>query len=86
MKEVVSISLGSRKQDFEFSTVFLGQSLKVRRLGTDGSLAKAEKLLKLWERRADVIGLGVLKDDYRAGSHRFVDDDSVRLKLSLIHI
>ncbi len=80
MKEVVSISLGSRKQDFEFSTVFLGQSLKVRRLGTDGSLAKAEKLLKLWERRADVIGLGVLKDDYRAGSHRFVDDDSVRLK------
>ena len=29
MKTVISISLGSKKQDFEFTTTFLGQRLKV---------------------------------------------------------
>ena len=46
MKNVISISLGSSSQDFEFTTRFLGQQLHVRRLGTDGSMAKAVKLLQ----------------------------------------
>ena len=80
MKLVVSISLGSRKQDFEFTTRFLGETLTVRRFGTDGSVSKAEKLLKQWARQADVIGLGVHKDSYRADGRRFVDADSARLQ------
>ncbi len=59
MKNVVSISLGSRKQDFEFTTPFLGRRLHVRRLGTNGSVAQAVKLLKQWDEQADAIGLGL---------------------------
>jgi hypothetical protein len=46
----------------------LGEEIQVKRLGTDGSLAKAGKLIKSWDKRADAIGLGVLKDRYKAGA------------------
>jgi predicted amino acid dehydrogenase len=85
MKTVIGISLGASAQDFEFSTVFLGHRLLVRRLGTNGSTAKAERLLKRWDKQADAIGLGVLKDSYRAGAHRFVEKDSARLKAVATH-
>ena len=80
VKTVVGISLGSSAHDFEFNTHFLGARLQVRRLGTDGSLAKATKLLKYWDQRAAAIGLGVLKDGYKAGAYKFVDADSALLK------
>ena len=41
MKSVVGISLGTAAQDFEFTATFLGEKMHVRRLGTDGSTAKA---------------------------------------------
>jgi predicted amino acid dehydrogenase len=80
MKTVVGISLGASDQDFKFNTPFLGQQLAVHRVGTNGSMAKAARLLKTWESRADVIGLGVIKDHYEAGAHRFVEKDSARLR------
>jgi predicted amino acid dehydrogenase len=79
MKTVISISLGSKNQDFEFTTSFLGQKLHVQRVGTDGSSARASKLLRHWERHADAIGLGVVKDSYRIGAQRLIDADSSRL-------
>ena len=41
MKTVISISLGSKSQDFEFTTNFLGQKLKVQRVGTEAPAAAA---------------------------------------------
>ena len=41
MKTVVGISLGASDQDFAFTTPFLGETLQVRRLGTNGSTARA---------------------------------------------
>ncbi len=79
MKHVVSISLGHRDQDFEVKTTFMGQRMQLSRVGTDGSTAKATKLLKHWERQADAIGLGVLKDSYNVGAKRYVDKDSKHL-------
>ncbi len=80
MKTVIGISLGASAHDFEFTTTLAGVQLQVKRLGTDGSLAKAAKLIKYWDKRADAIGLGLLKDRYKAGAHRFIDKDSARLK------
>ena len=80
MKSVVGISLGTAAQDFEFTATFLGEKMHVRRLGTDGSTAKAAALIKQWDKKADAIGLGVLKDRYKAGAHRFVEKDSAKLK------
>ena len=80
MKRVVSISLGTDDQDFEFNARFLRRNFHVRRFGTNGSTAKAVKLLKHWEQHADAIGLGVVKDSYSVGSQRYVEKDSARLK------
>ncbi len=80
MKTVVGISLGASDQDFKFKLSFLGQQLAVHRAGTNGSIARAARLLRSWDARADVIGLGVIKDRYQAGAHRFVEKDGERLK------
>ena len=80
MKRVLSISLGSSRQDFEFTTRFLGRQLSVRRLGTDGSAAKAARLLKKLEPEADVIGIGLARDSYSVGAHRFVDKEAAQMK------
>ena len=79
MKNVISISLGASHQDFEFTAQFLGEPMKVRRLGTDGSVAKAEKLLKQWDGQADAIGLAVVKDGNGGGWLRQEAQDAARL-------
>lgn len=78
MKHAVGISLGASHQDFEFSTRFLGERIRVRRLGTDGSSAQARKLLKHWGGRCDAIGLGLVPDS-GAGARRFVDTDAAQM-------
>ena len=62
MKNIVSISLGSAAQNFDLQTRFMGQLMRVRRLGTGGSAAKAVTLLQRWEPQADALGLGVARD------------------------
>ena len=85
MKTVVGISLGSRRQDFQFRTGFLGQRIDVRRIGTDGSTAKASKLLRKWDKQADAIGIGVGGDNYSVGNHRFIDKEAARIKRNASH-
>ncbi|MCI1190858.1 dehydrogenase [Calidifontimicrobium sp. SYSU G02091] len=68
MKTVVGISLGSSRQDFEFTTRFLGQRLNVRRIGTNGSIARALKLVKQWDGQAAAIGVGLVKDSDGLGA------------------
>jgi predicted amino acid dehydrogenase len=86
MKKVIGVSLGAKDQDFEFSARFLGQRFNVRRLGTNGSTAKAVKLLKHWEQHADALGLGVVKDSYTVGARRYIEKDSTRMKEAVTRI
>ena len=86
MKNVISISLGASSQDFEFSTTFLGTRLRVRRLGTDGSTAKAIKLLEHWDGQADAIGLGVAKDSHGLGARRLIERDSMRMQRAVTRV
>ena len=79
MKTAVGISLGSGEHNFEFETDFLGQRVKVWRLGTDASTTKTVKLLKAWERHADAIGIAVVKDKYALPSRRDIDRDVSQL-------
>jgi len=86
MKTAVGISLGAGDQDFAFDTRFLGHRFRVRRLGTNGSTAKAVKLLRHWQDHADAIGLGVVKDSYTVGSRRYVEKDSARMKAAVTRV
>lgn len=86
MKRVVGISLGSSAQDFAFKARFLGKPLDVRRIGTNHSVTRAEKLLRRWEREADVIGVGVAKETFTIGSQRFVDREAARLTAAVTRV
>jgi predicted amino acid dehydrogenase len=80
MKNVIGISLGAGSSDFQFVTTFLGEKLRVRRFGTDGSVAKAVALLRQWDTRADAIGLGAVKDSHSLGAQRFIERDAARMR------
>jgi predicted amino acid dehydrogenase len=80
MKNIVSISLGSASNNFDVQTSFMGKALRVRRLGTDGSVSKAVSLLRQWEPKADALGLGVARDSYSVAGKRYADADSIALK------
>jgi predicted amino acid dehydrogenase len=61
-RQVVAISLGEAAQDFAFTTPFLGQMLHVQRLGSDGKLAQAQRLVRAWDAKADAFAIGLGAD------------------------
>ena len=79
MKKVVTVTLGSSKQDFEFKTEFLGQSFSVRRLGADMDTGKAWELMRRQQASADAIGLGEISDHYHVGLRTIINKDTQHL-------
>lgn len=79
MKKVVTVTLGSSKQDFEFKTEFLGQQFSVRRLGADNDTGKAWELMRRQQATADAIGLGEISDHYQVGLRTVVSKETQRL-------
>ncbi len=80
MKTVVSISLGPSDLDYDLETEFLGQKIRVIRVGTDNSVERAELAIKEWEPKADVIGLGMVRDHYQVGTRTIKHDTTRRLE------
>jgi predicted amino acid dehydrogenase len=79
MKKVVTVTLGSSKQDFEFKTEFLGQNFSVRRLGADQDTGKAWELMRRQQTTADAIGLGEISDHYHVGLRTVTNKETERL-------
>jgi hypothetical protein len=79
MKKVVTVTLGSSKQDFEFKTEFLGQSFSVKRMGADDDTGKAWELMRRQQATADAIGLGEIGDHYQVGLRTVVNKETQRL-------
>lgn len=67
MKKIVSINLGSSKNNYEFETEFLGQQFNIQRFGADGDMDKAATMLLQWDKEADAIGIGGVKFPYGMG-------------------
>jgi hypothetical protein len=57
-KEVVSVSLGSSARNHEVEVELLGQKFKIKRIGTDGDLKKAKRMIKDLDGNVDAFGLG----------------------------
>ena len=79
MKKVVTISLGSSKQDFSFETDFLGHRFQVKRLGADDDTTKAWELMRRHQVTADAIGLGEIGDHWQVGQSTVVNKETKRL-------
>ena len=80
MKNVISISLGSTSLDFDIRARFLGQDMRLRRLGADGNVARALKLVRQWDGRADAIGIGLARDSHHLGAPHAVGAQGERLQ------
>ena len=80
MKTVVSISLGKDALDYDFKTEFLGQQFRVVRIGTNNDVKRAEKLLREWQSKANVIGLGRVREHYSVGTRNFIQKSTKSLE------
>lgn len=79
MKQVVSVSLGSPRRDFEVEIEVPGCRLLVRRVGTGGDLRRAGDLLESLDGKVDALGLGGVNFYLRAGRRRYWLQDGARL-------
>jgi len=79
MKKVVTVTLGSSKQDYEFQTEFLGHTYTVRRMGADQDTGKAWELMRRQQAMADAIGLGEISDHYIVGLRTIENKETKRL-------
>ena len=67
MKEIVSINFGESRNDYEIEAEFLGKKFNIKRIGVDGDIEKAAELVRYWDGKADIIGLGHIKFAYTVG-------------------
>ncbi|MBO8136614.1 MAG: quinate 5-dehydrogenase [Desulfotomaculum sp.] len=79
MKRVVSVSLGSARRDQQIKLELLGETVLIERLGTDGSIDEAEKLLKKLDGQVDVLALGGVNIHLQVGSRLYPLRDGQRL-------
>ncbi len=79
MKNVVTVSLGSSKQNFAFETDFLGHRFKVQRVGADDDTGKAWELMRRHQANADAIGLGEIGDHWHVGQNTVINKETRRL-------
>lgn len=71
MKRVVSVSLGSPARDAEITIEVLGERVTIARIGTNGDLRTARRLLEELDGNVDAIGLGGLNLWLYAGKRRY---------------
>lgn len=69
--EVVSVSLGSAARDHEARVEVGGQRFLVRRVGTDGDVAAAARLVRSLDGRVAAIGLGGVNLSVGLGERRY---------------
>ncbi|MBL8329829.1 MAG: dehydrogenase [Rubrivivax sp.] len=79
MKKVVTVSLGSSKQDFSFETDFLGERFQVKRFGADDDTGKAWELMRRQQTTADAIGLSEIGDHWHVGQNTVINKETRRL-------
>ena len=78
-RSVVSVSIGSKKRDVDERIDLLGTRVRLRRIGTNGDLSAARRLVSELDGNVDAIGLGGTDLYVRLGTRRYYIRDSVRI-------
>jgi hypothetical protein len=76
---VVSVSLGSSARDKTGRASFLGETVELSRVGTDGDFGKALRIIGELDGEVDAIGLGGIDLYLWAGGRRYTIRDAARL-------
>jgi hypothetical protein len=80
MKRVVSVSLGSKRRDHTVETELLGEQFRIERIGTDGDLNEAVRIIRSLDGKVDAFGMGGIDLYIIAGKNKYMLKDAVRLK------
>ena len=79
MKQIVSISLGSAKRDHEVEIELLGEKVHIQRIGTNGDMDKAIKMIKDLDGKVDAFGMGGIDLYIYAGARRYTLKDAEKI-------
>lgn len=79
MKRVVSVSIGSSARNHKVVIEFMGESIQLERIGTDGDMEKAIETLEALDGKVDALGLGGISFYLYAGGRRYILKDALRL-------
>ena len=82
MRRIVSVSLGSSSRNKSATVEILGEQFRLERIGTDGSVSSACKLIAELDGKVDAIGLGGIDLYLVCGDRRWVIHDAARLARS----
>jgi len=79
VKRVMSVSLGSSTRNHSVETEFLGEKFSIERIGTDGDMDKAIRIIREHDGIVDAFGLGGIDLYIYAGSRRYTFRDAERM-------
>jgi len=79
MKTVISVSLGSSTRNKTSEHTFAGVPFHLERIGTDGDVQKAARLISEYDGKVDAIGLGGIDRYLVAGRRRYELRDAARM-------
>lgn len=79
MRRVVSVSLGSSKRNHSVEAEFLGEKFIIERIGTDGDMEKAIRLIRELDGKVDAFGMGGIDLYLVAGGRRYVIREAKKL-------
>lgn len=76
MKKIVSLSLGSAENDYEFAGSFLGKKFQIKRVGCNGDINLLKKRVKEYDGQCDAIGLGGISAQFKVGKNTYVHQEA----------
>lgn len=80
MKRIVSVSLGSSRRNHKVETEFLGEKFQIERVGTDGDVKKAIRLIEELDGHVEAFGMGGIDLYIRAGKRVYTIRGALPLK------
>ncbi|HSW09837.1 MAG TPA: quinate 5-dehydrogenase [Bacillota bacterium] len=79
MKRIVSISLGSSQRDKKVELELLGQPFSIERVGTDGDVGRAVRMLKDLDGQVAAFGIGGIDFSVKSGKRSWPLREAIRL-------
>ncbi|AOT71090.1 quinate 5-dehydrogenase [Geosporobacter ferrireducens] len=80
MKHIVSVSIGSTERNHRAEVDLLGEQFIIERIGTNGDIEKAIKILKTLDGKVDAFGMGGIDLYIYVGSKRYTIKDALPLR------
>jgi hypothetical protein len=76
MKRVVSVSLGSSTRNHKAQAVIKGETFEIERIGTDGDMEAAIRLIKELDGKVDAFGMGGIDLYLNGGGRKYIIKDA----------